>query len=171
MDTMYDRLGKLLSETLEAGAVKFVKIEREPVQAEPKEKPQEETPPESEKKSTEEEKAFTGTAYGRKEPEYRKPLQGGTVYHVGSDGGVGEKTYTPKPFIYKKVTPEIERAYRLLGIETSATPDDVKKAYKEKIKYYHPDKYNDNAVLQKVATDKTRQVVEAYKLISDFLEV
>ncbi|MBQ2081594.1 MAG: DnaJ domain-containing protein, partial [Treponema sp.] len=59
----------------------------------------------------------------------------------------------------------------LLGIETSATPDDVKKAYKEKIKYYHPDKYNDNPVLQKVATDKTRQVVESYKLLCDFLEV
>ena len=29
MDTMYDRLGKLLSETLEAGVVKFVKIERD----------------------------------------------------------------------------------------------------------------------------------------------
>ena len=40
----------------------------------------------------------------------------------------------------KKITPEIERACRLLDITTSANSNDVKKAYKEKLKYFHPDK-------------------------------
>ncbi|MBR6297507.1 MAG: DnaJ domain-containing protein [Treponema sp.] len=184
MSTMYDRLGELLSETLEAGSVKFVKIERDFKEYE-KSQAAENTGAETDSDATLEsegenqekdssENEIPKAKSGSKGPEYRRPLQGATVYHVGSDGfdsGFNETTYRPKNFIYKKLTPELERAYRLLGIETSATPDDVKKAYKEKIKYYHPDKYNDNPVLQKVATDKTRQVVEAYKLLSEFLEV
>ncbi len=189
--TMYDRLGELLSETLEAGSVKFVKIERDFKDDEKKSKSESaEKINEAEKNRKDSESPADGTnanpekdsseneipqaKSGSKGPEYRRPLQGGTVYHVGDenfDSGFSETAYRPKNFIYKKLTPELERAYRLLGIETSATPDEVKKAYKEKIKYYHPDKYNDNAVLQKVATDKTRQVVEAYKLLSEFLEV
>ncbi|MBP5175626.1 MAG: DnaJ domain-containing protein [Treponema sp.] len=190
MDTMYDRLGKLLSETLEAGSVKFVKIERDfkedekshaAEKTEDSEKTSAETDSESplesegenlEKDSSEDE--IPRAKSESKGPEYRRPLQGATVYHVGSDGfdsGFNETAYRPKNFIYKKLTPELERAYRLLGIETSANADDVKKAYKEKIKYYHPDKYNENPVLQKVATDKTRQIVEAYKQLCEFLEV
>lgn len=190
MSTMYDRLGELLSETLEAGSVKFVKIERdfkedEKSQAAEKTEDTENTGAETDSDATLEsegenqekdssENEIPKAKSGSKGPEYRRPLQGATVYHVGSDGfdsGFNETAYRPKNFIYKKLTPELERAYRLLGIETSATPDDVKKAYKEKIKYYHPDKYNENPVLQKVATDKTRQVVESYKLLCDFLEV
>lgn len=180
---MYDRLGELLSETLEAGSVKFVKIERDfkddekKSKSESAEKIEETELPETDSENqveSENENEIPQAKSGSKGPEYRRPLQGGTVYHVGDenfDSGFSETAYRPKNFIYKKLTPELERAYRLLGIETSATPDEVKKAYKEKIKYYHPDKYNDNAVLQKVATDKTRQVVEAYKLLSEFLEV
>ena len=48
--------------------------------------------------------------------------------------------------------------------------EDLKKAYKDKLKYYHPDRHADNETLQKIATDKTRQVVEAYNLIVKFLE-
>ena len=65
----------------------------------------------------------------------------------------------------KKITPEIERACRLLDITTSANSNDVKKAYKEKLKYFHPDKYDKNPVLKKVATNNTRMIVEAYELL------
>ena len=65
----------------------------------------------------------------------------------------------------KKITPEVERACRLLDITASANQDDVKKAYKEKLKYFHPDKYDKNPVLKKVATNKTRMIVEAYELL------
>ena len=40
-----------------------------------------------------------------------------------------------------------------------------KKVYKEKLKYFHPDKYDKNPVLKKVATNKTRMIVEAYELL------
>lgn len=75
-----------------------------------------------------------------------------------------------KRIVYRKLTPELERQYRILDITVSATLEEVKKAYKEKIKYYHPDKHEGNLVLKKVATDKTRQVVEAYNAIVKFLQ-
>ncbi len=124
MATMYDKLGDLLNETLEAGAVKFIRIEKEEPQPEPEK--QEEKPPKEQKKD--------------------------------------------KRVIYKKLNPELEREYRLLDITVSATVDDVKKAYKEKLKYFHPDRYADNAVLEKVATNKTREIVKAYNDILEFLQ-
>lgn len=69
----------------------------------------------------------------------------------------------------KKITKELQRAYRLLEITFSATEEDVKKAYKEKLKYYHPDFHKKTKILQKVAADKTRQVIESYNLIMKYL--
>ena len=45
----------------------------------------------------------------------------------------------------------------------------MKKAYKERLKYFHPDKHTGNAILEKIATDKTRQVVESFELIMNYL--
>ena len=68
------------------------------------------------------------------------------------------------------MTPELQHCYFVLDIGVSATVEEVKKAYKDKLHYYHPDKHLDNPVLQKVATNKTREVVEAYNKIIAFLE-
>ena len=57
------------------------------------------------------------------------------------------------------------RALRLLDLTDSATLEDVKRAYKEKLKYFHPDKYDKNEVLKTVATKKTRMIVDAYELL------
>jgi curved DNA-binding protein CbpA len=70
----------------------------------------------------------------------------------------------------RSLTPDEERAFRLLGITADASPDDVRRAYKEKLKYYHPDRYAGNPVLSKVANDKTREVVAAYALVSAWIE-
>lgn len=139
METMYDRLGDLLNETLEAGHVKFVKP--------PVEKQQDEDvkPQETEKH----EKKFSTER--RKNPGHKKMSASEPVT------------------ILKKLTPEIMRAYRNLGITVSATKEEVKKAYKERLKYFHPDKHTGNAILEKIATDKTRQVVESFELIMNYL--
>ena len=52
----------------------------------------------------------------------------------------------------------------------NVTKKDLKKAYKEKIAYYHPDHHGATKTSQKVAADKTNQVIEAYKLLSEFLK-
>lgn len=135
MATMYDRLGDLLSETLEAGEVKFIKVEV--------------------KKVEEETQRLNVEGKEKERPKKNSSKAKPKAHNV---------------FIYKTITPELERAYRLLDISFQSSLEEIKKSYKEKLKYYHPDRYEDNEVLKKVATDKTRQIVAAYKMINDFLE-
>lgn len=164
-ETMYDRLGDLLSKTLETGFVKTAA-------------PGKKVKDGARKKNTEQKLRSAAeqnqTATRRENTANRRE---NTATHRENTAKRRENTATHEnrqSFVYhsavKKITPELARAYRLLGITFSATTEDVKKAYKEKIKYYHPDRHTVNAVMQKIATDKTRQVVEAFTLIMKFLE-
>lgn len=165
-ETMYDRLGDLLSKTLETGFVKTAA-------------PGKKVKDGARKKNTEQKLRSAAeqnqTATRRENTANRRE---NTATRRKNTANCRENTATHcenrQSFVYhsavKKITPELARAYRLLGITFSATTEDVKKAYKEKIKYYHPDRHTVNAVMQKIATDKTRQVVEAFTLIMKFLE-
>lgn len=164
-ETMYDRLGDLLSKTLETGFVKTAA-------------PGKKVKDGARKKNTEQKLRSSAeqnqTATRRENTATRRE---NTATRRENTANRRENTATHEnrqSFVYhsavKKITPELARAYRLLGITFSATTEDVKKAYKEKIKYYHPDRHTVNAVMQKIATDKTRQVVEAFTLIMKFLE-
>lgn len=165
-ETMYDRLGDLLSKTLETGFVKTAA-------------PSKKVKDGARKKNTEQKLRSAAeqnkTATHRENTTTRRE---NTSTRRENTAKRRENTATHREnrqsFVYhsavKKITPELARAYRLLGITFSATTEDVKKAYKEKIKYYHPDRHTVNAVMQKIATDKTRQVVEAFTLIMKFLE-
>lgn len=165
-ETMYDRLGDLLSKTLETGFVKTAA-------------PGKKVKDGARKKNTEQKLRSAAeqnqTATHRENTANRRE---NTSTRRENTANRRENTATHREnrqsFVYhsavKKITPELARAYRLLGITFSATTEDVKKAYKEKIKYYHPDRHTVNAVMQKIATDKTRQVVEAFTLIMKFLE-
>ncbi|WP_288958487.1 J domain-containing protein [uncultured Treponema sp.] len=165
-ETMYDRLGDLLSKTLETGFVKTAA-------------PGKKVKDGARKKNTEQKLRSAAeqnqTATRRENTATRRE---NTSTRRENTANRRENTATHREnrqsFVYhsavKKITPELARAYRLLGITFSATTEDVKKAYKEKIKYYHPDRHTVNAVMQKIATDKTRQVVEAFTLIMKFLE-
>lgn len=54
--------------------------------------------------------------------------------------------------------------YEVLGIREGATQEEIKKAYREQAKKYHPDQYGDNP-LKDLAEEKMRELNEAY----DFL--
>ena len=54
--------------------------------------------------------------------------------------------------------------YKTLGISPDATDDEIKKAYKELVKKYHPDQYQDNP-LADVAAEKMSEVNAAYDAI------
>lgn len=146
-ETMFDKLGDLLNETLEKGFVQYVDIQNDKTESH-----------DDVKASKIEKSDFSKkTAFCDRNEKFSK----------NEDFSNRATIYKRKN--YKKITPEIERAYRLLDIGFSATLDDVKKAYKEKLKYYHPDRYDDNDVLKKIATDKTRQVVEAFSVVTNFI--
>lgn len=56
--------------------------------------------------------------------------------------------------------------YEVLGISPSASNDEVKKAYRELSRKYHPDSYVDNP-LSDLAEEKFKEVQDAYKQIMD----
>ena len=54
--------------------------------------------------------------------------------------------------------------YKVLGIDRTATDEDVKKAYRELAKKYHPDNYM-NTPLADLAEEKMKEINEAYETI------
>ncbi len=59
----------------------------------------------------------------------------------------------------------MKNPYEVLGINEGASDEEIKKAYREQVKKYHPDQYQDNP-LSKLAEDKLREVNEAYDYLT-----
>lgn len=59
----------------------------------------------------------------------------------------------------------LRNPYEVLGIKEGSNQDEIKKAYREQVKKYHPDQYNDNP-LKKLAEEKLREVNEAYDYLT-----
>lgn len=202
MAGMYEKLGDLLNETLEAGHVKFVHIERE-------EEPQAESPePEAASEadasgagreagsqagdaqsgndagnqagtgrsggnqagSRKREEDFARTFYRAEteaERRYFQTSRNDGTYRASGDSSSSGSSSGYRRVIYRRISPKLEKAFSLLGLESTADKDAVKKAYKEKLLSYHPDRYAGKDVMEKVANDKTREVVAAYRLIME----
>ena len=60
----------------------------------------------------------------------------------------------------------ISDPYKILGISPKASNDEVKRAYREMSRKYHPDSYVNNP-LSDLAEEKFKEVQEAYKQIMD----
>lgn len=57
-------------------------------------------------------------------------------------------------------------AYKALEIESTASNEEIKKAYREMAKKYHPDKVNTlGEDIKKIATEKFRSINEAYEVL------
>ena len=54
--------------------------------------------------------------------------------------------------------------YKILGVSPNATDDEIKKAYRELARKYHPDKYRDSD-LADLASEKMKEVNAAYEEI------
>ena len=55
--------------------------------------------------------------------------------------------------------------YSVLGVSPSASDDEVKRAYRELARKYHPDNYHDNP-LADLASEKMKEINEAYDAIT-----
>lgn len=58
----------------------------------------------------------------------------------------------------------MQNPYEVLGIQPNATDDEVKAAYRELAKKYHPDNYSNNP-LSDLAEEKMQEINEAYDAI------
>ena len=54
--------------------------------------------------------------------------------------------------------------YQILGVDKNATDEEIKKAYRELARKYHPDNYGDNP-LSDLAEEKMQEINEAYDAI------
>ncbi len=52
--------------------------------------------------------------------------------------------------------------YSILGVSPSATDDEIKAAYRELARKYHPDNYDDTNPLKELANDKMQEINAAY---------
>ncbi len=57
----------------------------------------------------------------------------------------------------------IRNPYEVLGVSQNATPEEIKKAYRKKVKQYHPDLHPGDAT----ATQKMNEVNEAYDMLTN----
>lgn len=82
---------------------------------------------------------------------------------AGSGDGMGSKAgVDPKE--------QLEQAYAVLGVESSASDSEVKKAYRRQMSQNHPDKLAAKGMpesMREMAEEKTREIGAAYERISE----
>lgn len=57
--------------------------------------------------------------------------------------------------------------YTVLGVSRNATDDEIKKAYRDLARKYHPDRYASNPDLAELASEKMKEVNAAYDAINE----
>ena len=65
----------------------------------------------------------------------------------------------------KKIIDEMEYYYKVLELSRNASIEDLKKAYREMVQVWHPDRFSSNPDLKIKAEEKMRQINEAYEII------
>lgn len=57
--------------------------------------------------------------------------------------------------------------YELLGLKLNASPEEIKQAYRHLVKKWHPDRFPHNSDEQREASEKFRQISQAYEVLKD----
>lgn len=57
--------------------------------------------------------------------------------------------------------------YLILELTRDATPEEVKAAYRDKIRFYHPDRWRDDPEMHQRAEERTKELNEAYQVLSN----
>ena len=85
------------------------------------------------------------------------------IHSISSSMGVGAKDFESITAMYIKDT---DSAYKILEIEPSASNDELKKAYRELAKKYHPDKVSHlGDDVKKAAEEKFTKLNAAYEAV------
>ena len=68
----------------------------------------------------------------------------------------------------RHLTPPEARAFKTLSIPETADYAEARSLYRKKLQRFHPDKQGENALLQKVAREKTAQFIEAWSIVEGY---
>jgi len=60
------------------------------------------------------------------------------------------------------------RAYRTLGLQPGAAPEEVRQAHRDLAQVWHPDRFGDNARLRDKANRNLQRINEAYEILRDY---
>ena len=63
----------------------------------------------------------------------------------------------------------MEKYYQLLGLKLDASPEEVKMAYRQLAKTWHPDRFHDKPQDQKQAEVKFKEISEAYTILKAYI--
>ncbi len=61
----------------------------------------------------------------------------------------------------------LNQYYAILGLTSNASPIEVKKAYRDLAKMWHPDRFHNDPNKQQQAEEKFKQILEAYEVLKD----
>jgi curved DNA-binding protein CbpA len=64
---------------------------------------------------------------------------------------------------------DIRRCFEILELESGASPDEAKQAYKDIVNVWHPDRFSNNPRLKRKAEEKLKEVNVAYETVKSFL--
>ncbi|MCK9169240.1 MAG: J domain-containing protein [Treponema sp.] len=62
----------------------------------------------------------------------------------------------------------VARSYAVLETGTDSTEDEIRNAYRAKLKIFHPDINSSNETIQKIAKRKTAEIIEAYEILTEW---
>lgn len=64
---------------------------------------------------------------------------------------------------------DIRRCYDILELKTNASLAEVKRAYKDIVNVWHPDRFSNNPRLKEKAEEKLKEINKAYETLTVFL--
>jgi curved DNA-binding protein CbpA len=66
---------------------------------------------------------------------------------------------------------DIRQCFDVLELDSNASIDEAKQAYKDMVNIWHPDRFSNNPRLKQKAEDKLKEINEAYETVHSFLSL